>query len=349
MGQILPGYRNTEKYAQPNISYYLQAVVKLCPSDNALPESLETWREIRIVPYTEVLPPTDTQDFAAEFIETTSNSFRTSMFSSTAYMMTLSTYEPPAIQLKSTQVHGATEMELYVEIKAACDEVDGRNVDRLSQSLRKLTFNVETVLRAKTFYSTTPFIRIPGHSMLTLKGSVRLHDEVLKLNTLHAKPGSWQYLLRDRRPSYAEAVRRLSVVSEAASGSSSGSSPGPAIASRGWSTCIRLPVTVPPNLPPTFCSAVVARQYSLITRIKIGGVSTKGFILEIPLQVIYSPPGSVDIAVVQEQRANSVTSGREADIPSSVSVNGLLDTQNVRISSISVSSLLLWKFLEPAI
>lgn len=209
IGQTLPWYQEPEVYAQPNISYRL-ALVKYHTSNESEAQTVEAWKEIRIVPITEILPPTDTQDFAAEFIEAQTQTFRTSMFGGPAYSMTLSISEPPAIKLQDMRTQGTTSAELSVDIEAAEGNIDERSGDRLAQNLGKLTFNVELIFRAKTFYSTTPFATLPGQTMLTLKGTMRLRDEVMKLDTLCAKPDSWQYLPRNQRPSYAEAIRRPS-------------------------------------------------------------------------------------------------------------------------------------------
>jgi hypothetical protein len=303
IGQILRGSQEPEVYAQPNISYHLKTLVKYHTPNESEAQTLEAWKEIRIVPITEILPPTDTRDFATEFVEAHTQIFRKSMFGGPAYSMTLSLNEPPAIRVQDIRMRGTTLAELIVDIRAAEGSIHERSVDRLFQTLRKLTFHVEPIFRAKTFYSTTPFSKLPGQTMLTLKGTVRIRDEVMKLGTLCAKSDSWQCLLRNERPSYAEALRRPSpqVVKSAGSGYGSASSDTSPSSSWSWSTRIRVPVVVPADLPPTFCSALVSKQYSLIVRTKVSGLSVKPFVLEVPIQVSYSPPEALKASLGPER------------------------------------------------
>jgi hypothetical protein len=266
-------------------------------------QTLEAWKEIRIVPITKILPPTYIQDFSAEFIESQTQIFRTSKFGGPAFSMTLSISEPPPIVLEDMRTQGTTSAELGIDIKAAEGNIDQRSVEKLPQNLRRLTFNVEPIFRAKTFYSTIPFAKLPGQTMLTLTGPVRFRDEAMKLDVLHAKPNSWHYLPLNRRPSYAEAVRRPSSPSANSARNGNGNAPTSNSPSppRSWSTRVFVPLVVPANLPPTFCSALVARQYSLIVRIKASGVSVKLFTLEVPMQIIYSPPDAITGSVVSER------------------------------------------------
>jgi hypothetical protein len=303
IGQALPWHQESEVYAQPNISYHLRALVKYHTANDAEIQTLEAWKEIRIVPITEILPPTDTQDFAAEFVESQTQTFRTSMFGSATYSMTLSMSEPPAITLQDMRMRGTTTAELAIDIKAAEGSIDERSVNRLPQTIRKLTFKIEPIFRAKTFYSTSPFKKLPGQTMLTLKGTLRLRDELMKLGTLYPNPDSWQYLPQNQKSSYAEAARRFSTLSAKSARSGNGSvSPGISSNPPGsWSTRIRVPLVVPADIPPTFCSALVARQYSLIIRTKISSISVKPFTLEIPMQIIYSPPGALKASLSSER------------------------------------------------
>lgn len=47
------------------------------------------------------------------------------------------------------------------------------------------------------------------------------------------------------------------------------------------------------RLIPTFCTSVVARLYSVIVRVKVAGARSGPFDLEVPLQVINSPPSNI--------------------------------------------------------
>jgi hypothetical protein len=50
-------------------------------------------------------------------------------------------------------------------------------------------------------------------------------------------------------------------------------------------------IRVDSRLLPAFCSAVVARSYSVILRLKVSGIKKESFELEVPIQVVNTAPG----------------------------------------------------------
>lgn len=76
----------------------------------------------------------------------------------------------------------------------------------------------------------------------------------------------------------------------------------------GWMMRWRFPIQVERKLPPTFCSAIASRQYSIVARVRVKGVQVQEIVLECPLQIYY-PPSSDDVPYV-------ITSDSlESDIP----------------------------------
>lgn len=283
-----------DEYAQPNIRYRLKAHVKLnFLQDPILPRTLEASRTIVILPCSPPMPPTDTSDFPAEFISSASNTYRAFLFGS-RYTMTLSMQEPAAISLQSTQTCGSVNAMLHVEIKAPASGMGSTSVKRLHLSLKNLLFKIQPILRAKTFYSTQPFRKMPSEAMLFLKSSVRLRDEVMKLDAHDLKASSWQHDIPGEVPWLAEVDRRSSASTRSASVSTMEpadgckASPMAGDCPRVWSTRLLVPITVQPNLPSTFCSVTASRQYSLIMRIRVVGARIKDFVLEMPLQILYT-------------------------------------------------------------
>ena len=69
-----------------------------------------------------------------------------------------------------------------------------------------------------------------------------------------------------------------------------------------WITVLDIPIEVHARLLPTFCSSIVARQYSIILRVKVGGVRQVSFDLEVPLQVIHSSPDTPQSASLEPIR-----------------------------------------------
>lgn len=326
-----------DEYAQPNIQYRLKARVNLnFLQDSILPRTLEALRTIVILPCSPPMPPTDTSDFPAEFINSASNTYRAFLFGSW-YTMTLSMQEPAAISLQSTQTRGSVNAILHVEIRAPASVMDSTSAKRLPLSLKNLLFKIQPILRAKTFYSTQPFRKMPGQTMLTLKGSVRLKDEVMKLDAHDLKASSWQHDIPDEAPWLAEVDRRSSTSTRSASVSTIESTDGCKASPMAkdsplvWSTRLSVPITVQPNLPPTFCSVTASRQYSLIMRIRVVGVSIKDFILEVPLQILYTPRES------QERRSTFSTYELQPSFTSTSRLDEVLQETDVSLNSVPPS------------
>jgi hypothetical protein len=57
-----------------------------------------------------------------------------------------------------------------------------------------------------------------------------------------------------------------------------------------WTATLEIPIKSDTRLLPTFCASIAARLYTIIVRVKVGGVRRESFDLEVPLQVIHSSP-----------------------------------------------------------
>ncbi|MCJ1242251.1 hypothetical protein MMC14_010258, partial [Varicellaria rhodocarpa] len=95
------------------------------------------------------------------------------------------------------------------------------------ERLQRLSIRVKSGIRAKTFYSAKPITCMPNQSDLALKSLLRLHDDVIKLEEQPYGKLEWE-------PS--------------------------------WSTLLRIQIAPAQALPPSFCSVLVARSHSLLTR-----------------------------------------------------------------------------------
>ena len=116
------------------------------------------------------------------------------------------------------------------------------------ERLQRLSIRIKSGIRAKTFYSAIPITCMPNQSDLALKSLLRLHDDVMELEEQRYGKLEWE-------PS--------------------------------WSTSLRIRIAPAQALPPSFCSVLVARSYSLITRVSFDGMYMKDVDFEMPLQVIY--------------------------------------------------------------
>jgi hypothetical protein len=69
LGESIVDGATGHRYSQPSITYYLQAAVTFRMRASNARMSQETSLSIVITPHTEELPPTETNDFPAEFRE----------------------------------------------------------------------------------------------------------------------------------------------------------------------------------------------------------------------------------------------------------------------------------------
>ena len=277
------------EYGQPNIEYQLVARITLRrrTHGSGQPPQLETHgasKTVTIMPCSLPSPPTDLDDFPTDFIGSQSNAY-SEWFSGTQYMMRLSTAEPSAVILQPL-MDSTIMIPVNIVVESGTNKGSASKFMELPSKLKNLNFKVQPILRAKTFYSTVPFSRMPGQTMLTAKGTLRLKDETLRLADYSLRASSWEHTLEKAR--FASKVSASDALSRA-------SSHGMPIA---WTTSLYVPVVVRNNLVPTFCSATAARQYSLIIRIIISGWKIADFILEIPLQIVHSQKNALGKSVV---------------------------------------------------
>ena len=289
------------------------------------------------MPYTEVSPPTHTHDFPAEFVESQTSNLRLSIFGRSLYAMTMTMREPAAIQRGEFSSKSETEAKIQVELQPADRKQDTVNTmtdDRLLQNLKGATFKVDGMVRVKTFYSTAPLSKLPNQAMAGKDSQLRLGEMTHKLEATKMKLDSWQTLVElvdEGKSPIDDSVRRCSFCVENANqtleaGAESHSCPihgeirKP---TKKLTAVIQLPVEIPHDLPSTFCSALVSRQYSLIVQVKVSGVKVQKFKLEVPLQVTHPAPASF-LAATAGNNDSSTAVQENAN-------NQLFDTDSVSI------------------
>jgi hypothetical protein len=283
-----------KRFAQPNIAYYLRATVSIKAGgeeEDSSSKTLESSLPVTVTPYTEEFPPTETKDFPFEFKEQESKALRRSLTGTSLGVMKLSMHEPPALTYNlgctcSSTVCTEAHLKLEFEPASSCDA---------HQSLQGLSFMIRPLIRIKTFYSVKSFPKLPSQSMMSLRGTLRLRDEVLKLETRTNLHASWGYTFdlgsstEDTGPELTSQMVTSGgepVDRETLQGQQQPSTTGPPTGR--WTTILGLPINVDNRLLPTFCSSIVARLYTVQLRIKVKGVRQEHFKLEVPLQVIHS-------------------------------------------------------------
>jgi len=157
--------------------------------------------------------------------------------------------------------------------------------NRLMAIFHKVQVKIILGLRAKTFCSTRPFARLPSHSILTINGPDRLYDEVMPLPHVKHVIRAWFVQSTTFPPLGADfSERRLGSDVQTLDQQESKKMPTSVILLANVPIVARVPM----DLPPSFCSAVASRQYSLVLKGKISGTHVKDFVLEVPLQIVYN-------------------------------------------------------------
>lgn len=281
VGPVLKDDVGGKTYAQPNIGYYLIAEAEIRNADQETTTVTAT-QEITIWVSAAANPPLETRDFPGEFIENQTLSCRLSRLRSDKYEMTLTTAEPPAVTYKDRKSQGVISSNLSIRIEDSRPEA---NADRMMAMFQKVQIKIILGLRAKTFFSARPFPKLPGQSLLTIDGPHRLYDEIMALPPVKHTVGSWK--VQSAPLPYLEAdfdQCKMSSDTQKSSQEQTESMSTSAI------LCASVPIIarVPMDLPPSFCSAVASRQYSLILKGKISGAYVKDFVLEVPVQIVYN-------------------------------------------------------------
>ncbi|KAF2802901.1 uncharacterized protein BDZ99DRAFT_482461 [Mytilinidion resinicola] len=287
------------RFAQPRIIYFLRATVSFTTEDHQDCKSLETFLPITIAPYTEELPPTETDDFPMEFKERESKVLRRSLIGGTLGTMNVSLQEPPALVYKTSSTGSSTAALMTLEFQST-----STSSNDIPKSLQGLSFTVFSLVRVKTFYSVKSFPRLPSQTLLESFSEMRLRDGIIKLETQYVRDASWGYRfsLDSQTDASLASQLGLSISNKVASENGNGQVSMTSEPSGKWISNWTVPIEVNGRLLPSFCSSLVARFYTLIVRVKVAGARQERFDLEVPLQVIHTPPSNPDSPTVEPVR-----------------------------------------------
>lgn len=281
-GLILTDDVDATTYAQPLIEYNLRVVAALTnlhKTEGMV--KLYHHLEIPIRAASEVFPPYDTNDFFNDFVTQQSHPLRPSIFCFQKYTMSLTAAEPAPILMGEGHTSESTEIAIRVSVTRSINNVDTREFVML---LQRIGFRIVPGLRAKTFYSTQPFPKLPVQALLTVDGPHRLHDQILKLEQTSRPLTSWRFVETDADPLTGKCD---------IPGSTSEHKVHPMRECQSllaeWQSEISFTIKVPNDVTPTFCSATASRQYSLIILLKATGVHVDDFVLEVPVQFVSAP------------------------------------------------------------
>ncbi len=225
VGTVLRG-PNKEKFAQPRVQYSILANVRDGDGKAVVVE-----KEITIIPHSEPDPPFPMSDFPSEFIERTSDLTRFFMFGQ-LYRLTVSMAEPSPVSLQHQQDE-IGEIGLHIDVRVSAKDGAQQALHGLSMNLKNLKVTLQPVFRAKTFYATEPFVRVPGQDMVRPDAGVHLYESMLKLPEQSRYSSSWQQQLSSSTRDTPEIHASLL---------------------EAWSTRLQFPIHVAHTMVPTFCS-----------------------------------------------------------------------------------------------
>jgi hypothetical protein len=255
--------------------------------------SQETSLPIVLTPHTEELPPTETNDFPAEFREQETKIMRRFLMGTTLGALKISLREPPPLTYHDGCEHSSTGAFMRLEFVST-------SLSSTSKPPYALVFTVYSLVRVKTFYSVKAFPGSPSQGLLDVDTESRLRDDIVKLETWTIKNASWGYRFDIGRQSSDELLNSASKMglsngrmNDEAANCPSNLEPKTTAPNGRWISNWTIPIEVDGRLLPTFCSALVARRYSLIVRVTVSGVQRESFVLEVPLQIIHSSPRKV--------------------------------------------------------
>ena len=276
---------NATSFAQPLIEYNLRVSAALT-DPHTIESSIKINQQIKIpiLAISEAFPPYNTEDWSGDFVVKQRHSFRTSKIKFQKYTMELDAEEPaPALMMKGYPT-STTEVKIHVTATAPINNTDGGGFATI---LQKMKFRITPALRAKTFYSTKPFPKMPAESLLTTNGTNRLHDQVLKLEQVDRSFTSWRLVETDAVASNnAVCTTRSNFQPKSYPSKHTQATPTE------WHSEASFTVTLPNDVTPTFCSALATRQYSIIILVKATGISVENFVLEVPVQLVSAPSRS---------------------------------------------------------
>lgn len=205
----------------------------------------------------------------------------------------MSTHEPLPLAYSISEDRPSTDLVLSLTAHAPLGA---------QPNLRAMSLNANSAIRVKTFYASEQMPCLPTQTFLDRNASIRLHDEIIKLNQTDLTQLDWVWgprLEGNEPPRYKDPVmddglERTSINPDTRDNSG-----------YEWRVSVRIPIHPHKTMLPTFCGSLISRSYSLILRLRVAGVRTRKADFEIPLQVVYLRPFQVRHDSILDERWNS--------------------------------------------
>jgi hypothetical protein len=319
---LSPTFRSKGLYSDPiSVTYKLHGVVRYRNEQDTSSEIPQTAKKveksqtIEFLPYTKVEPPTHVASFPEEFVLKTNSPIWKYALGGRLGEITMSTREPLPLAYSPYENRPCTDLTLSITAHAPL----------AVQRLRAISLNVKPAIRVKTFYASEPMPCLPKQTFLTRNQSIRLHDELIRLEHTDFTQLDWRHrpcIETEEPPRYEDAL-----LDGAPQMTSTGSNLRDNSVDE-WKASVRIPIQPHETILPTFCGSLISRSYSLILRVRIAGIRTRKADFEVPLQVVYLRPSQIRNDSVHDERSRSC-----------IGPEGLLAQQDVSFTVIYTSSL----------
>lgn len=239
--------------------------------------------EVEVMPSTKASPPLQLVHYPSEFISNSQSLLRRHLWCRSMGTLRVSSWEPEAINL-AVSTPKATTLA-FVKMSLTPHQ-------NFAALLRPYEWGIsaKTWLKARTFCSTKVFAEIPIIPSLKADPFLQMHAETTEPESRKCTSLGWR-LDRLSTRGTIEAEEGLAP----------------------WTTTMRIPISSPKHLVPTFLTALAARRYSLCLLISITGFSHRPLYLEVPVQIVYDDTQSngwvKDVEQSNEQRDEEELAG----------------------------------------
>lgn len=296
--RILPPSLEEERlYTDPlSIKYSLHAIVDYRLEDDEVSVAAartgraEQTQVIDFLPFSDVEPPTHVADYPGEFVLSANSPVWRHVFGGRVGSLIMTTREPLPLAFSPIELNPSTSILMSLTVAPA----------NVFHRLRNMTVKVKPAIRVKTFYSVEPMPCVPRQAFLAHSDTVRLRDDIIKLDHEEYKNFDWAFCSGAQRtdpPIYQELAEAVTAKGTSAHSKSISH------VSDAWTTSFRIPIRPLVTLPPTFCGKLISRSYSLLLRIRTGAVRSQMVDFEIPLQVVHLQPFQSTTGAVQDEES----------------------------------------------
>lgn len=188
-----------------------------------------------------------------------------------------------------------------------------------------MSLNVKPAIRVKTFYASEPMPCLPKQTFLVRNQSIRLHDEIIKLEHMDLTQLDWSYIPNTETEELSRYEDALldGAPQRTSTGSNLRDNSGDE-----WKASVRIPIHPHQRMLPTFCASLISSLYSLALRVRVAGIRTRKADFEVPLQVVYLPSSQIGNDSVHDERSRSC-----------IGSEGLLAQQDVSFTVIYAGTL----------